>query len=523
MKAYFKFFSFIFSIILLVVANEQNIQANHLVGGELVYECLGDNQFRIDLTILRDCNSTGASFDSPASIFLRDPLTNEYITYEEKYAIPIYFEDFDTIQIPLEVPSINCIFSPPNICVSQLIYSIELTLPAREGGYEILHQRCCRNNTIVNVLNPQETGSTYNLLLPHETDNECENNSPVFNNYPPVLICSNESLSFDHSATDLDGDSLVYSFCDPLDGALPNCPGNPLLSNEGLFVGPNFCNPPGTNITDIELQVPYDFQSITWEAGFDANNPLGNTDDPLTIDAQTGLITGTPGQSGQFVVGICVSEYRNGILLGTKSRDIQINVSSCDGSNLTFESQEYNVEENNYFLTACVGEPIEFEHDGGPAYDYFWDFEGIGASPETSSERVPTVVFSNLGDFEASLSLEGSASDSCSLNTTVFITVIDCPIDTTETGIEENPTINLEFYPNPFSNHFTVEYALDHRAMVKAVVYNAMGQEIVIEQNQKAAGSHQVDYNTKLSGGLYYFALFIDDELVHSQKVMKLD
>lgn len=47
---------------------------------------------------------------------------------------------------------------------------------------------------------------------------------------------------------------------------------------------------------------------------------------PLQIDSETGLLTGLPNTVGQFVVGICIEEYRNGVLISTTRRDFQYNV-----------------------------------------------------------------------------------------------------------------------------------------------------------------------------------------------------
>ena len=49
----------------------------------------------------------------------------------------------------------------------------------------------------------------------------------------------------------------------------------------------------------------------------------------LSIDPITGMITGVATQTGQFVVGICVSEYDNGVLKSTVRRDYQFNVTNC--------------------------------------------------------------------------------------------------------------------------------------------------------------------------------------------------
>jgi hypothetical protein len=46
------------------------LTASHIVGGEMTYNCLGNNQFEIVLTIFRDCENgnPGAYFDDPASV-----------------------------------------------------------------------------------------------------------------------------------------------------------------------------------------------------------------------------------------------------------------------------------------------------------------------------------------------------------------------------------------------------------------------------------------------------------------------
>lgn len=53
------------------------------------------------------------------------------------------------------------------------------------------------------------------------------------------------------------------------------------------------------------------YTTITFVAPATASQPVPGSP-ALTINAQTGIITGVANAAGQYVVGICVSEYRNG-------------------------------------------------------------------------------------------------------------------------------------------------------------------------------------------------------------------
>lgn len=57
-----------------------SLSATHIVGGEMNYTCLGDNQYEISLTIFRDCynGDPRAWFDNPASIGVFDS-ENEFL------------------------------------------------------------------------------------------------------------------------------------------------------------------------------------------------------------------------------------------------------------------------------------------------------------------------------------------------------------------------------------------------------------------------------------------------------------
>jgi len=201
--------------VLLFFLSANDLEANHLVGGELSYECLGDNQFELSMIIYRDCDpnapANSADFDNPATIFIADADGNLAQT------ISIPHNPDEDIFIPVNTAGI-CENSSPDLCVEYFEYTQVISLPPSVGGYNIIYQRCCRNNGITNLTNPGGTGSTYELHIPHE-GGPCNNSSPTFNNLPPLVVCQGVPFDFDYSATDLDGDELVYEICDLFDGA----------------------------------------------------------------------------------------------------------------------------------------------------------------------------------------------------------------------------------------------------------------------------------------------------------------
>lgn len=134
------------------------------------------------------------------------------------------------------------------------------------------------------------------------------NSNPEFSYFPPLFLCVNQPFTFDHSAVDIDGDSLVYSFYNPYNGDNGNGPLDPTFSG-------NTAN----------------FTPVVWEPGFSTNDALGSGN--LTIDAATGVMTGIPNMLGQFVVGVKVQEYRDGVLVSETLRDFQFNVINCPQPN----------------------------------------------------------------------------------------------------------------------------------------------------------------------------------------------
>lgn len=281
--------------------------AAHIVGGEITYECLGAqngvNQYRFTVKVYRDCFGSGANFDGTGVNAARMHLT----LYEGNSQFPYRIIDLNdrpnVTPVPLGIEDNPCIVQPREACVQQGVYVFEESLPISTEPYTLVYQRCCRNGTISNLVAPGATGSTFSVEITTASQQVC-NNSPTFKDFPPVVICANEELVYDHSAIDVEGDQLVYSFCSPKDGG------------DRSNVAP-----------DPDLPPPFD--DVRFTGGFTGANPLAGNPQ-VRIDPNTGEIRGVPNQVGQFVVGICVQEFRNGVLLTELSRDFQFNITECE-------------------------------------------------------------------------------------------------------------------------------------------------------------------------------------------------
>lgn len=369
MKKKYFYKLFIFIIILFI---DNYAKATHIVGGVMNYRYLGNNKYEISLYVYRDCVNGIPPLDNPAIIRIWDGVSEEI--NDTLFVIP-----FDSILDPGQPDA--CARIEDEVCVNWTKYRDTLSLPPNDLGYIIYYQRCCRNNTIQNLTynsrgnGAMDWGATYTINIPPAVNNQhVTNNSPYFINYPPVYICVNKPIIYDNSAIDTDGDSLVYKLCTPYSGAFPDDPSNWFTSE----------TPP--------------FENVVWEPPYSLTNVLGGT--PLSINSVTGLLTGTPNTLGQFVVGVCVDEYRKGELLTRTSRDFQFNIIDC---NLQVVSSFFapNIQCNNF--------TVNFQNQSTGADTYKWYF-GDG---DSSIEQNPTHTYRDTGRYTVTLISYNSITNTC--------------------------------------------------------------------------------------------------------------
>ena len=350
-------------LFLFLVLGTFSSEAAHLKGGWIQYSYLGPgatpstSRYQIIVRQYMDCNSTASQRDGQVFLGVFNSRTGERIRTE---TIPKSAEE------TLDKNSFSpCLNSPPRVCFLILRYDLVIDLPDNQDGYSLTVQRCCRITGIVNVSgNSGNIGVSYTNTIPgviNGTDYS-KNSSPVFAQKDTAIVCFNSPFTFDFSATDADGDQIIYSFCS---GSIGGGSGSPIP------------NPP--------TAPPY--ASVPYNPSYPGNSPLGLA---VTIDPNTGIISGTaPGVTGQFVVAVCANEYRNGVLIGSTKKEIHITVAGCSISAAELKP--------NYIT--CNGTTLSFQNESSNSSitSYFWDFGVAGINSDTSSSPTPTYDFLNSG------------------------------------------------------------------------------------------------------------------------------
>ncbi len=347
----------------LLIAFSYTLKAKHIVGGDLTYKCLGGNQYEITMIVYRDCNGQGAEYDDPANISI----------YNDTLFTNLTILPTTISQIPAGIYD-PCFTVPTGVCVEIGYYIGTIYLPANFKGYTLSYQRCCRNISVKNINTPDKVGTTITTNIPGSLRYGC-NNSPVFRGAPPIAICLGSDFSFDHSAKDPDGDSLVYKFCDPYLGG----------SDVYLYAGP-----PNGIMPIPSTKPPYSI--VSWSAGYSATNPF-NIAIPFQIDSKTGRITGIPRQTGQYLYGVCVEEYRNGNKIGESRREFQVNIVICKS----------NTEAKFNIPLPCSGMEHEMFNSSITSRTFKWDFDMDNSGIQTSTSKTPTYTFPDTGTFRVRL------------------------------------------------------------------------------------------------------------------------
>lgn len=378
-----------FILLILFTGITTSLLADHLKGGWIQYEYIASgstattSQYSITVNQYLNCNSRPEQVDQVVYLGIFDAGTNQLIK-------TIAIRHTDSVIANKQTFS-PCITSTNlSVCYRIDKYTTTIDLDNNTAGYTMAVQRCCRIAGIVNVSNSSNVGLTYTNTIPGIINGTPyrNDNSPVFAQKDTVVICYNSPFTFDFSAVDIDGDSLVYSFTNGIlggssgnNGAQPNPPSNP----------------------------PY--TSVPYTNGYNGTDPMGST---VSIDPQTGIISGrAPSQTGDYAVAVVAYEYRNGIQIGATRKEIHITVANCSVSAALLDPE--------YLSCNSFTNNFSNESTSSSITSYMWDFGVTNITTDTSSQPTPTYTYADTGVYTVKLTVEAGSGCTDSAKTIVKV------------------------------------------------------------------------------------------------------
>lgn len=270
----------IFSLLLFNKAT-----ASHLYGADLFYTHVSGTTYEITLVVYGDCG--GAAFPSFPTSSAAVQVFNGSST-------------FTTLTLSLQNPTSGVEVTP--VCPSQInnttcnsgsipgvkkfVYSRQITLGTTSANWRFRftgnlgNTSAGRSNNISNIV--QGTNGSIMNLEATLNNTSGPNSSPTYTTIPTPFFCINKAASYNPGAIDPNGDSISYALVPGLEQS--------------------------TN--------------VTYATGFSATAPLAAATGTFNFSIQNGQLNFTPNLVQQALVVNRVSEYKNGVLVGTSMREM---------------------------------------------------------------------------------------------------------------------------------------------------------------------------------------------------------
>jgi gliding motility-associated-like protein len=358
---------------LLMLLYSRPVAANHVKGGYIEYKyngvgsSSGTSNYTITVTVFFSCTTSGPKESVYLGIF--NASTNALVASKS-----IAYNSVKTISKTTYSP---CMSNPPTICYELRTFVYTLDLPDIAAGYVMAVQDALRVSGIINISSSGNSGITITAMIPGTINSVDyhQNSSPNFLFLDTAIVCYNGTFSYPFKATDTDGDSLSYTF------------GN----------GLNVTSPSGQTSSSVPGSPPY--PTLTYTSGYSGTSPLGSS---VTIDPATGLLSGTaPNTTGEYVVAVYVKEWRNGVLIDSIKKELQIYVYNCTLSAASLNATYINC--NNFTFT------FQNESTASNITSYSWDFGVPGITTDVSTAATPTYTYPAAGTYTLKLKV-GNAS-----------------------------------------------------------------------------------------------------------------
>lgn len=250
---------------------------------------------------------------------------------------------------------------PANVCVEVGIYRATVVLPQNATGYTFVAQRCCWTSGFYNLFGTQASGYTLTTQLP-----PVPNSSPAFGQYLPMFAVRNQAWNYDLSATDADNDVVNYAFAAVFTGGDPNHP---------------VPNPPETPPYGTLIPAP----------SFSHQSPISINPNSI-YDAVTGQMSAFPTLNGDCLVGIELTEKRNGQTIAQHRAAFVLQITTSGPSMLDSPTEAACWVYPNPF-TECLNVSANFPILGIKLYDLQGRLLTATGSETLDTRQIPQGVY----------------------------------------------------------------------------------------------------------------------------------
>jgi len=283
---------YVYLILLSLVFITSGFRANasHIYGADFYYQFVSGNTYKISLVIYGDCG--GAQFPSltgatPQVLILESGVQKASINLSQQGpGVEV------TPVCSSLIGSTNCSNLNATLKgVKRFIYSANYNLPSpyisnnwvfRFNGTMGAGAQAGRSNSITNINLTGPGGGSVVTMEAFLNNINGNNSSPTYTTIPTPFFCINVAQQYNQGAVDINNDSLVYALAPGLQGT-------------------------GT---------------VTYNPGYSATNPLATATGTFSFNTATGQMNFTPNAGQISLVVNEVKEYRNGVLVGTSSREM---------------------------------------------------------------------------------------------------------------------------------------------------------------------------------------------------------
>lgn len=304
----------------------QEVNANQAAAGELYYEWVSDSTYRFFFKYYRDCSGSAEPATMPLC-FYNTCISTGFSTTMVKFSTTGISTTFSCTQYKSKCDS------PASTIpgVKEWLYYAVVTMPLRCNAWKIYTYTGPRNASL-NLLNPTSMAFCAELMM-NNTNGMHGNSSPYNTLKPWAYVCINSPFTYNVGAIDPNGDSVAAEII--------NCK-----------TGVTTCSDtPG---------------SIAFATGFPAysltTNPIqtGNT---FSLNAAASQMGFTPTQLGTYTLAMKIKEYRNNVLIGWSTRDVQFNILPCTTPTSSMTVDLSSLSGCTYTagkIYMCAGVPLSF-------------------------------------------------------------------------------------------------------------------------------------------------------------------